>query len=102
MEARWGREWHEAIGLQQTVAEEAEVPGEIQGPGMSIVTSDEGEGIMLMLSQAHLGQEPSAMDTSMTSGRVLSSTSMPALTQSSTSMPALTNSSTTGSLPSLV
>ena len=100
MEARWGREWHEAIGLQQTVAEEAEVPGEIQGPGSSIVTSDEGEGIMLMLSQAHLGQE-SAMDTSMTSGRVLT-TSMPALTQSSTSMPALTNSSSSSSLPSLV
>ena len=100
MEARWGREWHEAIGLQQTVAEEAEVPGEIQGPGSSIVASDEGEGIILMLSQAHLGQE-SAMDTSMTSGRVLT-TSMPALTQSSTSMPALTNSSSSSSLPSLV
>ena len=100
MEARWGREWHEAIGLQQTVAEEAETPGEIQGPGSSIVASDEGEGIILMLSQAHLGQE-SAMDTSMTSGRVLT-TSMPALTQSSTSMPALTNSSSSSSLPSLV
>ena len=101
MEARWGREWHEAIGLQQTVAEEAEVPGEIQGPGSSIVASDEGESIILMLSQAHLGHE-SAMDTSMTSGRVLSTTSMPALTQSSTSMPALTNSSSSSSLPSLV
>ena len=100
MEARWGREWHEAIGLQQTVAEEAEVPGEIQGPGSSIVASDEGEGIILMLSQAHLGHV-SAMDTSMTSGRVLT-TSMPALTQSSTSMPALTNSSSSSSLPSLV
>ena len=100
MEARWGREWHEAIGLQQTVAEEAETPGEIQGPGSSIVASDEGEGIILMLSQAHLGHV-SAMDTSMTSGRVLT-TSMPALTQSSTSMPALTNSSSSSSLPSLV
>ena len=100
MEARWGREWHEAIGLQQTVADEAETPGEIQGPGSSIVTSDEGEGIILMLSQAHLGHV-SAMDTSMTSGRVLT-TSMPALTQSSTSMPALTNSSSSSSLPSLV
>ena len=100
MEARWGREWHEAIGLQQTVADEAETPGEIQGPGSSIVASDEGEGIILMLSQAHLGHV-SAMDTSMTSGRVLT-TSMPALTQSSTSMPALTNSSSSSSLPSLV
>ena len=100
MEARWGREWHEAIGLQQTVAEEAETPGEIQGPGSSIVASDEGESIILMLSQAHLGHV-SAMDTSMTSGRVLN-TSMPALTQSSTSMPALTNSSSSSSLPSLV
>ena len=100
MEARWGREWHEAIGLQQTVAEEAETPGEIQGPGSSIVASDEGEGIILMLSQAHLGHV-SAMDTSMTSGRVLT-TSMPALTQSSTSMPALTNSSSSSLLPSLV
>ena len=100
MEARWGREWHEAIGLQQTVADEAETPGEIQGPGSSIVASDEGEGIILMLSQAHLGHV-SAMDTSMTSGRVLT-TSMPALTQSSTSMPALTNSSSSSLLPSLV